>query len=83
MIIATFKASLVVSFFMGLRWEKGFNRVAFIGSLVFILIFFAFVFADIGFREYRTPIEGKTIEYKSPVVKTHSQKSHEEKSTHH
>ena len=50
LIIAFIKASLVVGFFMGLHWERGFVAVFFISGLFAISLFFAFVFFDVGFR---------------------------------
>ncbi|NBV84274.1 hypothetical protein EBR57_09180, partial [bacterium] len=69
MLVAVVKAGVVISIFMGLKWEKGFNRVAFLGSLVFLFIFFLFVFSDVLFRSYRSPLEATQINLKSPVKK--------------
>jgi cytochrome c oxidase subunit 4 len=69
MIVAVIKAGLVVSFFMGMKWDKGFNRVAFLGSLVFLFIFFLLTFSDVLFRSYRSPLEATQHDIKSPVKK--------------
>src|ERR1044072_4179654 len=45
--IAVVKASLVALFFMGLRWDKAFNAVVFVSTLLFLLIFIGFSAADI------------------------------------
>ncbi|MGE4170469.1 MAG: cytochrome C oxidase subunit IV family protein [Candidatus Margulisiibacteriota bacterium] len=48
--VAMLKAAMVAMFFMGLRWDKGFNRIAFLSSLIFLGIFLFFTMADISFR---------------------------------
>lgn len=48
MIIATVKASLVVLFFMHLRWDRPFNAIIFIGSLIFVTLFVALSLADMA-----------------------------------
>lgn len=45
-LIATMKASLVVSFFMHLRWDNKFNALIFISCIFFIGIFFAYTLND-------------------------------------
>ncbi len=49
--IAGAKAALVAMFFMGLKYDTGANRVAFVGSLVFLAIFLVFTYLDTGFRD--------------------------------
>ncbi len=44
--VAILKASLVITFFMGLRWDKGFNTLILLSTIVFILIFMAFTLSD-------------------------------------
>ena len=68
MAVAVLKAGIVISIFMGMKWDHGFNRVAFLGSLVFLFIFFLFVFSDVLFRGYRSPLEATQINLKSPVI---------------
>ncbi len=65
--IALLKAGLVVMIFMGLKWNKSFDRLAFFGSLVFLFIFFSLVFVDIPLRGYRGVEESQQINIKSPV----------------
>lgn len=48
--IAGAKASIVAAFFMGLKYDKGTNLLAFVGSIVFLAIFLVFTFLDTGFR---------------------------------
>ena len=45
-LIATMKASLVVSFFMHLRYDNKFNALIFISGLLFIGVFFAYTMND-------------------------------------
>ena len=56
MAIATVKASLVVMFFMHLRWEKGMNAVVFLSSIFFVGIFMTFTFFDINTRANIEPV---------------------------
>ncbi len=67
MLVALVKASLVVMIFMGLKWEKGFNFVFFFGSLLFVGIFFALVFADIDMRKQTDQLEAQKFGLVSPV----------------
>ncbi|MHC5028152.1 MAG: cytochrome C oxidase subunit IV family protein [Planctomycetota bacterium] len=46
MAVACLKASLVVLFFMHLRWDRPFNSFIFVGSIFFVGIFIAFALAD-------------------------------------
>lgn len=45
-LIATMKASLVVTFFMHLKWDNKFNALIFISTLFFIGVFFAYTLND-------------------------------------
>jgi cytochrome c oxidase subunit 4 len=44
--IATAKASLVVTFFMHLKWDNKFNLLVFLSTIFFIGIFFAYTLND-------------------------------------
>ena len=44
--IATLKASLVALFFMHLRHDSGFNRLAFFSSFLFVLLFVGITLTD-------------------------------------
>lgn len=46
MIIAAVKASLVVLFFMHLRWDRPFNSVVLIAALAFVALFVSFALMD-------------------------------------
>jgi cytochrome c oxidase subunit IV len=45
-LIASMKASLVVAFFMHLRWDNKFNVLILISTLFFIAVFFAYTMND-------------------------------------
>ena len=51
MLIATIKASLVVFYFMGLKFDTNENRVIFFSSLIFVAIFIVFLYSDYLFRK--------------------------------
>lgn len=46
--IAVVKASLVVLYFMHLRWDKPFNSIVFIGCLIFVALFISLSMLDSG-----------------------------------
>ena len=48
MFIATIKASLVLLYFMHLRWDRPFNAVVLIASLAFVSLFVSFALMDRG-----------------------------------
>ena len=54
-LIATAKASLVVTFFMHLRWDNKFNALIFLVSLLFIGVFFAYTLNDTSSRGMLDP----------------------------
>lgn len=54
MAIATLKASLVCLFFMQLKYDKKFNLIAFLSSLIFLGLFLGLTLIDIKFREDAT-----------------------------
>jgi cytochrome c oxidase subunit 4 len=54
-LIASMKASLVVAFFMHLRWDNKFNALIFISGLAFIGVFFAYTMND---TERRGELDG-------------------------
>lgn len=59
--IAVIKASLVVLYFMHLRWESPFNAIAFITALSFVSIFLAFVMADSSSYQHNLQPPGDNI----------------------
>jgi cytochrome c oxidase subunit 4 len=44
--IATVKAGLVVTYFMHLRWDRPFNTLVFLGSLLFVSLFISMTLFD-------------------------------------
>jgi cytochrome c oxidase subunit 4 len=48
MVIATIKASLVVLYFMHLKWDRPFNSVVLIAALAFVSLFVSFALMDRG-----------------------------------
>ncbi|MDP2690087.1 MAG: cytochrome C oxidase subunit IV family protein [Deltaproteobacteria bacterium] len=50
LVIATIKASLVLFFFMHLGYERGFQRVIVVLSLVTLAMVFFLVYSDVAYR---------------------------------
>jgi cytochrome c oxidase subunit 4 len=48
MVIATMKAFLVCAFFMHMYWDKSFNVLAFLSSLLFVTLFIGMTMMDTG-----------------------------------
>ena len=79
LVVAFCKASLLVWIFMGLKWDRGFNLVAFVGSILFLIIFIGLTFSDIAFRHYRDSVEGEQFGLSRPVkaiTSGHHEQSH-------
>lgn len=55
MAIATVKAGLVVTYFMHLRWDRPFNTLVFMGSLLFVSLFISLTLYDKS--QYEADIE--------------------------
>ena len=55
MVIATVKASLVVTYFMHLRWDKKLHLLVFLSSVLFLILFLAMALTDR--REYQHDID--------------------------
>jgi cytochrome c oxidase subunit 4 len=58
MVIATFKAFCVVTWFMHLKDDNRFNALVFIGSVLFAGVFFAYTFNDTNYRGQSDPYNG-------------------------
>jgi cytochrome c oxidase subunit 4 len=56
--VATMKASMVSMIFMHLWWDKKFNAVAFLSSLVFLGVFIGLTMVDTETRGRAEPMEG-------------------------
>lgn len=50
LLIATLKASLVVTFFMHLKWDNKFNALIFLSTIFFIGVFFTYTMNDTSNR---------------------------------
>lgn len=72
MIIAFIKASLVATFFMGLKFDKKLNISILVGNVVFVFIFFIITLSDTKFRDIADPMDGHKLEFESPVHKANS-----------
>lgn len=46
MAIACVKASLVIAFFMHLRWDTGINKIVFLSAFLFLSLLFIFTLGD-------------------------------------
>jgi cytochrome c oxidase subunit 4 len=55
LLIATVKASLVITYFMHLRWDARFNVLVFVGSFLFVLLFLSLAITDRS--EYQPAID--------------------------
>jgi cytochrome c oxidase subunit 4 len=74
--IAAVKASLVVLFFMHLRYDRPFNGVVFVTSLVFVTLFISFTLTDT--REYAPEMNtGNAPAVQQKIVETESGLSQE------
>jgi cytochrome c oxidase subunit 4 len=54
--IAGAKATFVALFFMGLKYDNRTNALAFVGGIVFLLVFLSFTYLDTGFRDTFEPM---------------------------
>ena len=59
--VASLKASLVVLFFMHLKYDEKFNAVVFAGSLTFLAVFLVLTLSDTIERGKVDPLEAKTL----------------------
>jgi len=60
MVIATIKAALVCAYFMHLRWDRPFNALVFLSSIVFVGLFIIVTLIDKA--EYEPDIEEMYLE---------------------
>jgi cytochrome c oxidase subunit 4 len=66
-VIATMKASLVVSFFMHLAHDNRFNALMFVCGLLFIGVFFAYTMNDTEHRGELDPVSEEPVEPRSGI----------------
>ena len=60
--VATIKASLVGLYFMLLRWDRPFNAIILVGSLLFLGIFLGFALLDTGEYQENLYTDSATLE---------------------
>lgn len=65
MAIASVKASLVMAFFMHLKWDTSINKIVFLSSFLFLSLLFLFTLADQATRRLDHPMHTT----KTPVDK--------------
>lgn len=67
MAVAIVKAGFVICFFMGVRWDEGFNKVILFSSFAFVALFMAIILFDVATRDGIYSNESQKINIKSPV----------------
>lgn len=67
-LIATMKASLVVTFFMHLKWDNKFNVLMFLTGILFIGVFFAYTLNDTDRRGDNDPDQNVKVWEKTGEV---------------
>ena len=82
LLVAVVKASFVIMFFMGMRWDEAFNKVVLFGSLLFVVLFLVIVMADVLTRTGVYANEDELINIKSPVHLVEPGQSHSSESKH-
>ncbi len=68
MVIASIKASLVMAFFMHLKWDTAINKIVFLSSFLFLSLLFIFTLSDQATRRYdnqwhvvKTPVDKQWV----------------------
>lgn len=68
MLIASIKASLVMAFFMHLKWDTAINKIVFLSSFLFLSLLFIFTLSDQATRRYdnqwnvvKTPVDKQWV----------------------
>jgi cytochrome c oxidase subunit 4 len=56
MLIASVKASLVILFFMHVKWDTAINKIVFLSSFLFLSLLFVFTLADQATRRIDHPM---------------------------
>jgi cytochrome c oxidase subunit IV len=64
LVIATVKASLVVLYFMHLRYDKPLNAIAFLSSLLFVALFLGLTLSDAV--NYQSDVSAKEADTATP-----------------
>jgi cytochrome c oxidase subunit IV len=76
--VATVKATLVVLFFMHLRYENTFYSFIFVGSLFFMILFFLFTLGDFASRGFIIP-QHATEYYRNEQINIKKEKALQDK----
>ena len=63
--IASVKASLVIAFFMHVKWDTAINKIVFLSSFLFLSLLFVFTLADLATRR----LDNDMYMLRSPVDK--------------
>ncbi len=76
--IASVKASLVIAFFMHLKWDTAINKIVFLCSFLFLSLLFIFTLADHATRRWdhemytvRTPVSNEFVYRQQPHPENH------------
>ena len=67
MAVAAVKASLVMTFFMHLKWDTPINNIAILSSFLFLALLFIFTLADLTTRSDTDPLFGEAAPV-TPVI---------------
>ena len=77
MLIASVKATLVMTFFMHLKWDTAMNQIAILSSFLFLALLFLFTLGDLSTRGKAdllnvqpAPVNPNIPRWESPLLKT-------------
>jgi len=76
MAIASVKASLVIAFFMHLKWDTAINKIVFLSSFLFLSLLFLFTLADQATRRLDHPMHTTRTQVQSQWVQPPKQPGH-------
>ena len=76
MIIASFKATLVLLFFMHLLYDNKINLAFLVASVVFLAVFIAITAVDTNYRNTLYDIRAKLVEEQAPAENFRNKKSY-------
>lgn len=78
MLIASVKASLVIAFFMHMKWDTAINKIVFLSSFLFLSLLFIFTLADLATRRLdherhvmKTPVQYQWVQPKPSPAENH------------
>ena len=76
MIIASFKATLVLLFFMHLLYDNKINLAFLVASVVFLAVFIVITAVDTNYRNTLYDIRAKVVEEQAPAENFRNKKSY-------